>query len=184
MAIAAKFPATYSLLRHDATNGGGILVLPSQRTLRDYWNYVRPQQGFKPAVFKDLSDKTKSFSDSERFVTILFDEMKVQEDLVWDKNTGELIGFVDLGDADLNESTFKNTETLASHIFVFLVKDVKNPLSYSFANFATTGASASQIYIMFWQAVCILESACQLKVIASACDGASSNRKFIRMHKV
>ena len=35
---------------------------------------------------------------SERFVTILFDEMKVQEDLVRDKYSDELIGFVDLGD--------------------------------------------------------------------------------------
>ena len=26
------------------------------------------------------------------------DEMKIQENLVWDKHTGELIGYVDLGD--------------------------------------------------------------------------------------
>ena len=32
----------------------------------------------------------------DMYVTILFDEMKVQEGLVWDKHTGELIGFVDL----------------------------------------------------------------------------------------
>ena len=31
----------------------------------------------------------------ERFVTILIGEMKIQEDLIWDKYTGELIGFVD-----------------------------------------------------------------------------------------
>ena len=28
--------------------------------------------------------------------------MEIQEDLVWDKHTGELIGFVDLGDMQLN----------------------------------------------------------------------------------
>ena len=28
--------------------------------------------------------------------------MKIQNDLVWDKHTGELIGFVDLGDTYLN----------------------------------------------------------------------------------
>ena len=27
------------------------------------------------------------------------DEMKIQENLVWNKHTGDLIGFIDLGDA-------------------------------------------------------------------------------------
>ena len=31
---------------------------------------------------------------------ILMDEMKIQESLVWDKQTGYLIGFVDLGDTE------------------------------------------------------------------------------------
>ena len=37
--------------------------------------------------------------------------MKIQEDVVWDKHTGELIGFVDLGDMKLNYAT-----VLATHI--------------------------------------------------------------------
>ena len=35
------------------------------------------------------------------------DEMKIQENLVWDKHTGDLIGFVDLGDAELNYATLQ-----------------------------------------------------------------------------
>ena len=27
------------------------------------------------------------------------DEMKIQEDLIWDKHTGDLIGYVNLGDS-------------------------------------------------------------------------------------
>ena len=42
--------------------------------------------------------------------------MKIQEDLVWDKHTGELIGFVDLGDMKLNYATLKNVSVLATHI--------------------------------------------------------------------
>ena len=30
------------------------------------------------------------------------DEIKIQSNLVWDKHTGELIGYVDLGDTELN----------------------------------------------------------------------------------
>lgn len=110
--------------------------------------------------------------------------MKIQEDLVWDEHTGELIGFVDLGDVDVNYGNLKDVKQLASHFLVFMIKSVVNPLSYSFATFATHSLTASQIYALFWKAVAILEITCQLKVIAVTCDGASSNRKFFRMHKV
>ena len=33
--------------------------------------------------------------------------MKIHEDLVWDKHTGDLIGYVDLGDTELNYATLK-----------------------------------------------------------------------------
>ena len=54
--------------------------------------------------------------------------MKVQEDLVWDKHTGELMGYVHLGDGEINAATLKNTEAIASHVLVFLVRGVVNPL--------------------------------------------------------
>ena len=68
--------------------------------------------------------------------------LKIQENLVWDKHSSELIGFVDLG--DINFAPLKNTlaQTLAKYVLVFLVKSVVNPLSYSFATFATNWITA------------------------------------------
>ena len=57
-------------------------------TLRDYINYIRPKSGFNNEVVDELTKKTELFPESERYATILFDEMKIQEDLVWDKLTG------------------------------------------------------------------------------------------------
>ena len=108
--------------------------------------------------------------------------MKIQEDLVWDKHSGELIGFVDLADVYTNYTTRKSVEKLASHILVFLVKSIVNPLPYGFATFATNGVTAFQIMPIFWKAVCYLEKI-NLKVIAATADGASPNRKFFEMHK-
>ena len=48
--------------------------------------------------------------------------------------------------------------------------------------FATEGALSFQIYPLFWKAVGLLEMSCNLKVIGAVCDGASPNRKFIKMH--
>ena len=63
--------------------------------------------------------------------------MKIQDNLVWDKHSGELIGFVDSGDININHATLENVQKLATHFLVFLVKSVVNLLSYSFSTFAT-----------------------------------------------
>ena len=41
--------------------------------------------------------KVDSLPKSRQYVTILLDEMKVKEDLVYDKHSGEIIGFTNLG---------------------------------------------------------------------------------------
>ena len=93
-------------------------------------------------------------------------EKKTQEDLAWAKNSGALIGFVDLGDIYTNFATLNSEEKLASHVSVFLVKSIVSPLSYSFAKFATNGVTAFQIMPLFWKAVRSLEKI-NLKVIAA-----------------
>ena len=81
--------------------------------------------------------------------------MKIQENLVWDKHSGELIAFADLGDININYAILEIVQKLGTYVLVFLVKSVANPLSYSFRTFATDGIT----------------------------DGVSQNTKFFRMHK-
>ena len=182
LALQAKSAAAYNKIRYDEKTGTGFVVLPSQRRLRDYKNYIRPKQGFNHEIINELKNKIKHFSDIERFMVILFDEMKIQENLVWSKHTGDLIGFVDLGDVNLNYATLQETNAIASHVLVFLLRSVVNPFKFSLANFATKNATASQIFPLFWKAVAICETQCAIKVVAATCDGASANRKFFRMH--
>ena len=82
MNVAAKSSSVYKHLCYDSTTRSGLLVLPSLRTLRDYKNYIKPTRRFNPDVINDLGKKTASFSETEGYVTILLDEMKVQQDLV------------------------------------------------------------------------------------------------------
>ena len=102
LSLAAKSSSAYSDLRYNSRTGSGVLILPSLRTLRDYKNYIRPKRGFNNEVVDELNKKTELFSESEHYVNILFNEMKIQ--------------FVDLGDMKLNYAT-----VLATHILVFLV---------------------------------------------------------------
>ena len=178
LSLVAKSPSLYEELRNS-----GILVLPSQRTLRDYRNYIRPQRGFQEGVIEELKSITNSYFDVQRYVVLLFDEMKVLSNLVFDKVTGELIGFVDLGDPDVNFAVLEKADEIATHALAFLIRGVCTQLKFSLAYFATSGVTSIQLLPIFWEAVCILETSCNLWVIAATSDGASPNRSFYRMHK-
>ena len=178
ISLASKSSSAYDELRST-----GVLTLPSRRTLRDYTNYIKPSAGFNKKVIEELIKQTAEFKGAERFVCLAFDEIKIEENLVFDKSTGDLVGFVDLGGAELNYSTFENTQMLASHVMVFFVRCLIKNFKFSLAYFGTTGMSATQIMLTFWEAVSILEVKCRLPVICTVCDGASSNRKFFKIHK-
>jgi len=182
LSLSAKSSSAYEDLRYNEKSGTGFLILPSRRRLRDYKNYIRPKQGFNSEIVNELLIKTTNFSEAEKHIVLLLDEMKIQENLVWDKHTGELIGYVDLGDQQLNYATVKNVESIASHVLVFLIRSIVNPLKFTLANFATTGATSVQLFPLFWKAVSICELKCKLKSLAVTCDGAALNRKFFSMH--
>ena len=93
-------------LRHQSPKGyetlrdSGCIRLPSQRTLRDYSHAVKAEPGFSPEVDHQLmvaADVIKS-KEWEKLVVILLDEMYIKEDLVYEKHSGNLIGFANLGE--------------------------------------------------------------------------------------
>lgn len=53
LSLAAKSPSCYEQLRNS-----NILVLPSQRTLRDYKNFIWPKRGFQDRVVEELQSLT------------------------------------------------------------------------------------------------------------------------------
>ncbi|XP_065673608.1 uncharacterized protein LOC136090694 [Hydra vulgaris] len=177
LSLASKSASAYDELRD--TN---ILTLPSRRTLRDYKNAIQPSVGFNQAVIAELRETTKDLTNIQRNVVLSFDEIRIQDNLVFDKSSGELIGYVDLGDPEINFSTFKDVNDLATHCLVYYIRGIACDLKFCLAYFATNGVTAVQIMPTFWKAVSILELCCKLKVIIAVSDGASSNRSFYKMH--
>ena len=58
LSLAAKFPSCYEELRNSK-----VLVLPSQRRLRDYRNATRPQRGFQEEVIQEVKSEAQSYFD-------------------------------------------------------------------------------------------------------------------------
>ena len=73
-----------------------------EHVLRDYKNYFKPKAGINVENIEHLQEKSSSLSGIQRYVVVVMDEMKIQSNLVYDKFSGVLIGFVDLGDPITN----------------------------------------------------------------------------------
>ena len=179
LSLASKSASAY-----DELAGSRILTLPSRKTLREYKNAIRPSPGFNPEVMEELCKVTEPLEGYQRFVCLSFDEMKIRENLVFDRYTDELIGFVDLGDPQKNYADFGDGEVIAKYACIFYVRGIASSLKFSLAYFATTGILSHQIMSLFWEGVSYLEFCCNLRTVACVSDGASPNRTFYKMHKI
>ena len=74
---SVKPSAAYKEFRYDSKKGTGVLVLPRQRTLKDCKNYIRPKRELNHYLVKELAEKTKSFTTIEKYVVLVFHDMKV-----------------------------------------------------------------------------------------------------------
>ena len=173
LSLATKSSSCYEELRNS-----GVLILLSQRTRRDYRNAIRLKVGLNAEVIKDLIALTTTYFNTHRYVVLLFDEMAVKSNLLFSKESGELIGFTDLGDPEVNYNTLEKCEELATHALVFLLRGVCTNTKFALAYFQRTDIRCEQILPIY-----ILEVTCNLWVIAATSDGASPNRAFYRMHK-
>ena len=74
--------------------------------------------------------ETNICADKDRYVVHIWDEMKIKDDLVFDKHTCELIGFINCGDInshldDLEQqcnSAENEIRSVASHMLLFMVR--------------------------------------------------------------
>lgn len=112
--------------------------------------------------------------------------MKIHEDLIFDKNGHNLLGFVNLG--SINEQlkeleketlTTQPHENLATHMLTVMVRGVFIKLEFPLASFPTQDSCGHDIYWIVWEGIRRLEE-CGLKVILIVCDGAKSNRRFMK----
>ena len=176
LSLASKSKSAYEELRNS-----NILRLPSTRTLFDYKNLIKPGTGFRKEMIDNLCEITKDYSNVERYIVLLIDEMKIRSNLVFNKYAEELNGFLDLGEPQINYNMLEDESKLATYMLCLYLRGIATNLKYRFAHFATSGATATQMFSLFWKAVSLLQFNCNLWVIAATLDGASSNRKLFRM---
>ena len=122
-----------STASYRALRSSNLLVLPSERTLRDYTHLVQAKPGFQPDLDKQLCRDAKidTIPEHQKYVCIVFDEVKVKEDLIYNKYSSKILGFVRLGEVNDHLSKFeKSKDSETPHIVTFsgfLFSDLQFP---------------------------------------------------------
>ena len=193
-----------------AVRQSGVIALPSDRTLSDYTHWMTPRNGVQLEFVEQLlSLLTAEVSCGQYHCALSMDEMKLKSGLVFNKHTGLLCGFVDLGsvnqDIELAVSGTKDessTSVLAEQAFVFLARAIFKPslsvpvAHYCSANLKGTTSALNQCYISYcflsiqcagerifplaWEVVEALEMY-DIPVVSLISDGAKPNRRFYRL---
>lgn len=180
---------------YEAIRGMGFIGLPSTRTLFDYSRYLPNRTGFAKENAEHLKAEGEAlglFDENchwKRYVGLLQDEIQINQGLVYEKHSGNLIGYIDLDDTANELEALQNTMNgtgaqLASNMLVIMVRGAANSLKYPYACFATAGVSGAYLYPILWKAIRDIELLCGLRVLFITCDGASPNRKFFRYNQV
>ena len=159
---------------YEALRDSGFFKLPSQRTLRDYTHYIEAKCGFFVQVdcMLQKTAKVDSCPERDKCVILLLDEMYIKEDLVYNKHSGEMVGFTNLGSindhlADFERSLTRGHESnlsLAKTMVVFMVRGLFTSLQFPYVHFACTNLCRDQMYDPLWEAIWRIEN-CGLKVL-------------------
>ena len=176
----------YSTLRNS-----GLIQLPSGRTLRDYRHCIPSVIGFSAQTDIDLLERVRELQPAHlaRYVTVVLDEMYVKEGLVFDKASGSLIGYQDLGDVNNiihdAETRFKSPgdshRPLAKVMLVFMIRGLFTSLKYPYAQFPAASTKGADLFPLFRKVLSRL-TRLGIRVMAVTCDGASDNRRLFSLH--
>lgn len=98
-----------------------------------------------------MSEVSPSLPTSRRFIALLIDEMKVKEGLIYNKYSGEIIGFTNL--SDINDELLQIEQggeqpAVAKHVLILMVRGIMFKLEFPLAHFGTSDA-AGDILICF-----------------------------------
>lgn len=145
------------------------MQLPSQRTLQDYTHYLQASTEVDRMLIKTA--KVDTCPEREKMTLLLLDEMHIREDIVFDKHTGRMIGFANLGEVNqhlvqFEKALLEDTQPcpqLVKTMMVFMVQGLFNSLQFPYVQLPCGDLTGELLYDPFWKAVRRVEN-CGLKV--------------------
>ena len=153
-----------------------LLVLPSMRALQCHLQKMSIEPGFVENVFVALGQKVCVFGDTDRFVSLVFDEMSIKDVLVYSEMKDQIDGFEDFGHLG-------RTKYIANHATVFMVWGLASKWKQPIGYFLSAGPIKASILQVLTR-ICINElETIGLHVVALICNQGTNNRSFLHSLK-
>ncbi|XP_063361838.1 uncharacterized protein LOC134650837 [Cydia amplana] len=125
LAIMKQSPKGYRFLQQ-------IFILPSRNTLNKLTSTLNVQPGINVQIFDAIKDQVKNWTENKKYCSIIFDEVKLEPGLDYQKGMDHINGFVHLN---------KKTNNFADHALAFMVRGAihkwQQPVAYYFCEGAT-----------------------------------------------
>ena len=155
-----------------------IFFLPSPRTLQRAMSNTNISPGFNEDIFNAIKLKFKSIDKLDKHCVLMFDEMALKSNLLYNKAKDCIDGFEDYGELG-------RTHVEADHALVFMARGItrnwKQPLGY----FLVSG-SVKPTVLQSLVHICLSRlSEAGLFVTTIVCDQGPTNRCFLeKLEKV
>lgn len=162
-------PAAYEYVRKKFGNH-----LPSQRTLRNWYQNVNGEPGISTEALETLKlhVQTAKKSNKPTYVALMLDGMHIRKQIIWNAIKKNYIGYVDYG---LTSDTGDN-QVEATSALVFLISGInarfKIPVAYYFTNTMTAEEQAQII-----REILVLVHDAGADLLSIVFDGARVNIK-------
>ena len=161
----------------------GAFYLPTERTLQDYRHFSPSTTGFSKSLDEQLLQQVNSQKPEHlaKYVGIVLDEMYVKESLVYDKHTGSLTGYSDIGEVnnlftelEQDKKGSLSRRPLAKSVLAFMVRGLFTSLKFPYVHFPTTSTTGAELFPILRKVISRL-TRLGLQILTVTCDGASEN---------
>ena len=184
LSIYLVSPAAY---RQMASKGNKFIILPHVNTLKKYINCIQTTSGFNPDVIEQfvLDSKLATVEELGKNVSLSFGEIKIKSGRVYEKGTGKIIGFLNMGDVNDQIKTSINrfedkdeNYDFSRYVNVFFVREIFSKLCFPIGYHSSMGFTEDELFPLVWEASSILEGI-RLKVRSWTYDGVTPIESFL-----
>lgn len=150
-----------------------MFKLPSVRSLQIWLKNVEMVPGFSLIMKHCLSKKVKSFDEISKFCTVVFDEISLKQQLMYNASRDMVAGFENYGHMTSNR--------IAGYGLVFMIRGIfhnwKLPIGYFFSE---KGTPATKLKQLLFECMDLLHEI-GLKLKAVICDQGCNNQSLFKM---
>jgi hypothetical protein len=162
-----KSPGAYKYWRNSLK-----IVLPGLSTIHDWVADIDCLPGFNQQILEEIQRKTSTMNESEKYCSVIFDEIKIKKCLEYNTKYDLIEGLHDHG-----ENGRKNK--FGSQIMLFLIRGLYSNWKLPYAYFVSeTTIKNTDLHRVLQEGLKFLMNA-GLKVISVVCDQGKNNQSAL-----